>query len=424
MNLQLADGKLQNPIGILEDVSLVSCGIEYKHSFAVVDFGREANYELILGRTFMRQFSMVQDWGYDYIYLRHECAITRVNLKNHSYRDVSHMPMDEFDSGSSECSTDDQEYTKNPNLWICGASKSSVQTDGTAWCRDVLTEDYMPCPFPEALMEPVEWIQCLATLDTAVLGRGSQFVDDDGYDVHPLHMISVYNCESGECASTSSNLMMDEVSVEDLSGGKTTSAESDGEFLDIPLEDKDNDWEVPEEEVEKIRLMLKHRDPVDLSLEQEKRPRKYCKSHQKLRRREIDKKKQEAKLRLDKEDEAAYGPPNFEGKTEYLYYVGAEDCVKMENQWREGFQMIKPNPVLVPKKARKKRVHRVKKLGSIPALQEIAKPTKVERKAHLEEQKRVLKAYSSSEDSEEEVDEEQLNIPNAFKKYTIQERFS
>ena len=62
MNLQLADGKLENPIGILENVALISCGIEYTHTFAVVDFGKEANYELILGRTFMRQFIMVQDW--------------------------------------------------------------------------------------------------------------------------------------------------------------------------------------------------------------------------------------------------------------------------------------------------------------------------------------------------------------------------
>ena len=143
--------------------------------------------------------------------------------------------------------------------------------------------------------------------------------------------------------------------------------------------------------MEKIRLLLKHREPVDLPIELEKKPRKFCKSHQKLRKQEIAKKKQEAKLKQEKEDEATYGPPKFEGKTEYLYYVGAEDCVKMENQWKEGFQMIKPTPVLVPRKSRKKRVQRVKKLGNIPSLQEIAKPTKVERKAHLEEQKRVLK---------------------------------
>lgn len=59
MHLQLADDKLENPIGILEDVALTSYGIEYKHIFAIVDFGKGANYELILGQTFMRQFSMV-----------------------------------------------------------------------------------------------------------------------------------------------------------------------------------------------------------------------------------------------------------------------------------------------------------------------------------------------------------------------------
>lgn len=88
----------------------------------------------------------------------------------------------------------------------------------------------MPGPFPEALMELVEWIQCLATLDTSVLGQGPQLVDNDGYDVHPLHIISVFNCEKEESASMSSNFMMDKVSVEDLSGGKATLAESEGKF--------------------------------------------------------------------------------------------------------------------------------------------------------------------------------------------------
>ena len=49
MNLQLADGRLKNPIGILENVALTTCGIEYTHSFAIVDFGKEDNYDLILG---------------------------------------------------------------------------------------------------------------------------------------------------------------------------------------------------------------------------------------------------------------------------------------------------------------------------------------------------------------------------------------
>ena len=56
MNLQLADGSLENPIGLLENVMVTSCGIEFEHTFAIVDFGRDTNYEVILGRPFMRQF--------------------------------------------------------------------------------------------------------------------------------------------------------------------------------------------------------------------------------------------------------------------------------------------------------------------------------------------------------------------------------
>ena len=50
MNLQLADGSLENPIGLLENITVTSCGIKYEHTFAIVNFGRNTNYEVILGR--------------------------------------------------------------------------------------------------------------------------------------------------------------------------------------------------------------------------------------------------------------------------------------------------------------------------------------------------------------------------------------
>ena len=49
MSLQLADGSVEIPIGLLEDVKVKSCGIEYLHTFAIVDFGKNTNYEVILG---------------------------------------------------------------------------------------------------------------------------------------------------------------------------------------------------------------------------------------------------------------------------------------------------------------------------------------------------------------------------------------
>ena len=49
MQLQLADGKLARPLGVLERVTISSCGIKYEHTFAIVDFGTDPNYEVILG---------------------------------------------------------------------------------------------------------------------------------------------------------------------------------------------------------------------------------------------------------------------------------------------------------------------------------------------------------------------------------------
>ena len=88
MKLQLTDGFIESPIGLLEKIIVTSYGVEYEHTFAVVDFGKKPNYEIILGRPFIRQLKMIQDWGYNYIYLRQPSATTRIDLRDHSYKDV------------------------------------------------------------------------------------------------------------------------------------------------------------------------------------------------------------------------------------------------------------------------------------------------------------------------------------------------
>ena len=50
MKLQLVDSFMERLLGLLQKVVVISCGIEYEHTFAVVDFGKEPNYEIILGR--------------------------------------------------------------------------------------------------------------------------------------------------------------------------------------------------------------------------------------------------------------------------------------------------------------------------------------------------------------------------------------
>ena len=117
------------------------------------------------------------------------------------------MPMDEFDSGSFKCSFESSKQANNPNLWLCGASKSSTQIDSSQWHREVEKGDYIPCTFPEELMEPVEWMHCLIILDTIVTRPGPKFYDENGYDIHPLNMISIV--DSLEKETPISNLLVE-----------------------------------------------------------------------------------------------------------------------------------------------------------------------------------------------------------------------
>ena len=87
----------------------------------------------------------------------------------------------------------------------------------------------------------------------------------------------------------------------------------------------------------------------------------------KLRKRELIEKKAKAQETLKAKEEATMAP-KLAGKAEYLYYVGAEDCIKMEQQWRHGFQLVKPKEDLKPRKARKQQSPRIKRLGNAPAL--------------------------------------------------------
>ena len=89
MKLQLANGHIQRPIGLLEIVLVTTCGIKYEHTFVVVDFGQNPKYDVILGQLFMRQLKMIQDWGFNYIYLWQESSTRQIYMRDHSFRDIA-----------------------------------------------------------------------------------------------------------------------------------------------------------------------------------------------------------------------------------------------------------------------------------------------------------------------------------------------
>ena len=150
-----------------------------------------------------------------------------------------------------------------------------MQTDGLQWHREVEKEDYIPCQFLKELMERVEWMHCLITLDTNVARPRPKFCDEEGYDIHPLNMISIAN--SGEDETPIPNLLVDEVSIEDVPIEPTILGEENSK---LSLESSnEEDWEVLEEELDKVKLLLKDWEAVDISITPNRRRRPFCQSH-------------------------------------------------------------------------------------------------------------------------------------------------
>ena len=72
------------------------------------------------------------------------------------------------------------------NLWMCGASKTSMVTDGSKWHREVQDESFILVPYPEEKFEPVEWSHCLVSIDVCTMNHGTKFCDKEGYDIIPI----------------------------------------------------------------------------------------------------------------------------------------------------------------------------------------------------------------------------------------------
>ena len=123
-------------------------------------------------------------------------------------------------------------------------------------------------------MEPLEWIHSLISLDTMHVRPGPKFFDEEGYDIHPFNMISLVDRNEPEV--NISHLLLDEVLVESVSPD-TPSLRTEKDELEDGVSEED--WEVPEEELEKVCLLLKNREPIDISIDPERQPRRFCRSH-------------------------------------------------------------------------------------------------------------------------------------------------
>ncbi|MCO5579057.1 hypothetical protein L7F22_032909 [Adiantum nelumboides] len=289
MKLQLADGYVEKPLGILEQIIVTSCGIDYERIFDVVDFGKTNNFDIILGQPFMRQLKMIQDWGYDQIYLRHK------------------------------------ELTK-AHVWMCGASNSGELTKEECILeRSVTDEAYIPEPFPEHLFEPFGWTQILSTLDICVNElTPTKFCDEEGYDLVTLQMASGIlesGLESNEneeklTRKAECKRIVNEISVIDIEK-RTEDKFMDSLSEDLPL--LDEDFPIIKADDERLSEFESERKNIP-------QPEKfYDFSNQKSRRQEHYRQKRSRKSK-GKQDKPM---PLVKDKTTYLRMP----CQKTARQW-------------------------------------------------------------------------------------------
>ena len=414
MQLQLADGKLARPLGILEHVTITSCGIRYEHSFVIVDFGTDPNYEVILGRPFMRQLMAIQDWGYNYLYLRHDGITTRVNLSTHEFRDVAKLPVADFESAtSSHDSGSITGYEGEDNFWLFEA-EAMTNTAYQATLTDEQIKEFKDLgPIIELDEEDAsqEWMHLLATIDTCALPSSTHFCDEDGYDVVPIRVVTpVYTLE--ETLEDASSLA-DCQSSHESSEQKDFSYYSEEEF-------SDGDDIVSEEDLERVRALLLHR------LE-------WISETQRRKREREERRKRTARSKGVKK------PPTFEGKTEYLLHVEAYDLAKSEHSWKQGLGCnttadLAKNEPHKPTRTRKKKVaasQRTKEeqkdvdfkssVQSEKLSKASSKISKLERKKTYKKCMKTLRQkWGDLSDSAEDL--EQQEVPDNFKRYTIQDR--
>ena len=413
MKLQLADGYIKRPIGLLEGVVVSSCGVEYEHTFAVVDFGKSPNYDIILGRPFMRQLKMIQDWGFNYIYLRQQEAITRINVTDHSFRDVARTPVEDFESATITTRSSKPSWMNSTShLWMCGASDQEEEEEKSENDKD----PYVLDPFPNDKFVPDAWMDILATVDVCVNEvNPTVFCDEEGYDLVPFHMISVtsdpLNQEKQEelhnPQETPANILYleEEISIRER--------ESSEEMSDCPSEDKipigeeyydasDELEDYQEEEPMSIQLRDGREIPIHGEILKIPRTQRRCKQTRSKGQR----------VMLE-----------FKNKTHYLMGVQARDCIKDKVTGCYLTQVVRPQSTKDKTKTKKiKNTENKTKEQKDKTKEKELKLTKTERKAKYQELKRTLNKVWSTETESETGLEEIHSLPPELKKYTIQDR--
>ena len=207
----------------------------------------------------MRQMLVVQDWGYNCLYLRHKNAIVRVNLDNHTYRDVTKSPIEDVDTTSYELNKElSSTETQEEGAWLCEVYEHASMQENVKLVENLeMDEAYMPQPISIDKIEEHVWMQVLSTIDVSALSKGTHFCNELGYDIEPILMIAVKRDTNDELEPP--YWAKDEISIKDLSSASETRYQLDASLVE-DISGSDSDPTVDQENLEKIRELLSHRN--------------------------------------------------------------------------------------------------------------------------------------------------------------------
>ena len=139
----------------------------------------------------MRQLKMIQHWGFNYICLWQQEAITQVDLKDHSYRDVARTLVEDFKSATFDEKSAMPSWATQRHIYGC-VEHEILLKEQCALSLDAPNDAYILEPFPEDEFKLVECRGILATLDVCVNETTpTVFYDEEGYNVIPICMIKV-----------------------------------------------------------------------------------------------------------------------------------------------------------------------------------------------------------------------------------------
>ena len=93
----------------------------------------------------MCQMKMIQDWGYDYIYLHQPSATTHISLKDHLYKDVDYTPISDMVFVIEKTNSLPSLLVHKEPIWLCEGKEEPDNSKEEPQGDNLIEIQYIMC---------------------------------------------------------------------------------------------------------------------------------------------------------------------------------------------------------------------------------------------------------------------------------------